>query len=551
MMRRLLPFSLFLLILTISSVPGDRNFAVAGGLGGDSTVRRRPAGGADTVAAVDRLAGSLRTIAQGSEEMRGARVSIVVRSLGNGRTLFTLNPDSPLTPASTTKLVTTFTALSELGPAYQVRTVISAENRPKDGVIRGDIYIKGHGDPFLTVNDIDDLVDQLQRQGVRGVQGRVIGDGTFFDNVTSRFEYSGDSDDPEPVAPVEALTVQGGWFSVIVASTSIAGGPLNVQTYPHSDAFEIVSTATVGAAPQARRRQGGKKSVDSPDRGVDPQVQNLDRRGLKVIVTEGADGRQTITVSGTLPPRRTVNYKYRMKSPPTVIAGMVSERLRRYGVKLGGLPGAGATPIRAKILAETGRPLMEILRLVMKNSNNFLAEHVFKMIGGSARGNGSTAANAVARIQTRMEITNVDFQRCVINDGSGLSRRNCLSAEALSGILEAAHNDPHVFPALYESMSIAGVDGTLRRRMKGSPAEGNAHGKTGTLRNVSALAGYVTTRDGELLCFAILMNGPNVGAYRSIQDKLVTRLAGFSYNDDTITEPTPTVKAVVPAGRKK
>ncbi len=551
MMRRLLPFSLFLLVLAITTNTGDPSFAVAGGLGGDSTARRKPVGGADTLGSVDRLGGALRAIAQGSEEMKGARISVVVRSLKNGRTIFSLNPDLPLTPASTTKLVTTYTALSELGPGYQVKTIISSASRPTDGTVRGDLYIKGHGDPFLTVNDIDDLVDQLQRQGVRGVQGRVIGDGTFFDNVTSRYEYSGDSDDPEPVAPVEALTVQGGWFSVIVSSTSIAGGPLNVQTYPHSDAFEIASTGTVGAPPAARRRRGGKKSLDGAGRGVDPQVENLDRRGLKVVVTDGPDGRQIVTVSGTLAPRKTANYKYRMRSAPTVIAGMVSERLRRYGVKVGGLPGAGTSPPRAKILAETGRPIMEILRLVMKNSNNFLAEHVFKMIGGASRGTGSTAANAVARIQTRMEITNVDFQRCVINDGSGLSRRNCLSAEALSGILEAAHNDPHVFQALYETMSIAGVDGTLRRRMKGSLAEGNAHGKTGTLRNVSALAGYVTTRDGELLCFAILMNGPNVGAYRATQDKLVTRLADFSYNDAPVVVPAPVVRPVVPAGKKR
>lgn len=553
MMHRILPATtLLLLILALAAIPGRPDYAVASGLGGDSTWKRRPTGGVDSATAIERLTASLQRILVEAEEMRGARISVAVRSLKSGRTLFALNPDNPLTPASTTKLVTTYTALCELGPAYRIKTVIAAENRPREGVVRGDIYVKGYGDPFLTVNEIDELVDQLKSQGVRAVQGRAIGDGTFFDNVTSRFEYSGDSDDPEAVAPIEALTVQGGWFNVIVASTSIAGQPLNVQTYPHSDAFEISTTATVASTPVRRRRGGGRKSVDALARHVDPLVQEVDRRGLKVVVTDGPDGRQVITVSGTLPPRKTASYKYRMKSPPTVIAGMASERLRRYGISIGGLPGSGATPPRAKVIAETSRPLMEILRLVMKNSNNFLAEHVFKMIGGTARVGGSTAASAVARITARMAIANVGFGRCMVHDGSGLSRRNALSAEALAGILEAADNDRQVFEALYATMSIAGVDGTLRRRMKGTAAAGNAHGKTGTLRNASALAGYVTTRDGEMLCFALLMNGPNVGAYRGAQDKVIAQLASFSYKDGATSQSTPTVKAVGPtAGRKR
>lgn len=545
MRRHLLSLALVAVTAALTSIPGPGDDAIASNLGVDSTARRKVSGPVDSASALARLSAEIRSVLGTASEGGAANIGILVRSLRTRATIFSLNPDKPLTPASTTKLVTTFTALSELGPGYRIRTILAAEARPRDGVVRGSLYVKGHGDPFLSVNDVDELVDQLLKLGVRHVAGGVVGDGTFFDNITSRYEYSGDADDPEPVAPIEALTVQGGYFTVIVASTSIAGSPLNVQTYPHSDAFDIVSSATVSSAPSRAGKRGGRTSSDHNVRDRGPTVRNI--AGVKVVVTDGPDGRQTITVTGTMPPSRTQSYRHRMKNPPTVIAGMVSERLRRFGVKVDALPTSGGTPPRSKILAETGRPLLDIVRLVMKNSNNFLAEHVFKMIGGAAQGNQPTASRSVAKIHYRMDVNNIDFARCVINDGSGLSRRNCLSAAALTGILEAAHDDPRLFEAIYETMAIAGVDGTLRRRMKGTAAEGNAHAKTGTLRNVSALTGFVTTRDGEMLCFTILMNGSNVGAYRAAQDRIVERLAAFSY----AAPPPPVVQPITPAPRKR
>jgi len=550
MRRFLLPFLLIPTVAALLLPAGGPPSAVAGGLGGDSTARRRATSGLDTASALERLAEDIRSALNLPQEMKNGSVGIVVRSAKTGRVLFALNPDRPLTPASTTKLVTTFTALSELGPGYVVKTILAAETRPRDGIVRGDLYVKGHGDPFLTVNDIDELVDQLVKIGVSQVRGRIVGDASFFDTIASRFEYSGDSDDPEPVAPIQALTVQGGYFNVIIASTSVVGAPLNVQTYPHSDAFEIVCNATVAPDVAGRKRRGGRKSARESLAPPPGGGNNMRAGGLLVSVADGPDGRQTVTINGTLPPRKTVSKKYRMTSPPTVIAGMVSERLKRFGVKVAGMPAAGEAPPRARILAETGRPLMDILRLVMKNSNNFLAEHVFKMIGGIARGNKSTAERSIDKIQYRMDLNGVSFDRCVINDGSGLSRRNCLSANALTGILMAAHDDPTLFQPLYATLSVAGVDGTLRHRMRGTAAEGNARGKTGTLRNTSALTGYVTTRDGELVCFGMLFNGANVGAYRGLQDRIVVRLADFSYNAPASV--VPVVKTTPkPAARRK
>ena len=240
---------------------------------------------------------------------------------------------------------------------------------------------------------------------------------------------------------------------------------------------------------------------------------------------------QTITVHGTLTAGHTVSYQYEMGNPALVTAGMVYDRLRLFGVKVTGQPRWGPTPeTHHTVVAEHHRPLLEVLSTMLKHSDNRLAEYVFKMIGGSQKEGEGTARRSHTQITQRMAACNVDFGECRINDGSGLSRANLLSASALTGILEAAWRDKKVYRALYDAMSVAGVDGTLRHRMRGTRAQGNVHGKTGTLRNASALTGFVTTRDGEMFAFTVLCNGNRIGSYRTVQDRIATTLAEFSYS---------------------
>ncbi len=641
--RLTLAAALLLILSTITSTESDRGRVVARGVTAD-TVGRMVLSTTDSLKALEKLAADLSGLIK-LPEAKAGNVGIEIRSLSTDKTFFSMNADKPLTPASTTKIVTTFTALSELGAGYAVRTVVAADLRPRDGVVKGNLYVKGYGDPFFSINEIDQLVDQLLAAGIKHVEGNIVGDGSFFDDKTERTEYSGDDDVVVPLPPIAALTIERSVFTVVVSSPRTPGAPCNVQTYPPSSGFAISNQATVSAAPAPRVRKGGKRRSDllvpedshAPRYGdesieayeiyrqrkpaktppaetakgkkgvqkkTEPQksatVKNSRQQAaptktkqapaknktaaatkpqgktaakpatkpvaktatktaapppakatskaatapavakgggpVRVSIGSGENGRQTITVAGSLPPNRTVSYRYTMRNPPLVIAGMIYDRLRSHGITIAGSPSSGITPARMTVLAETGRPLQEILGMVMKNSNNFLAEYVFKMIGGAAGGQQETAQKTVERIHQRMTLNKIPFGRCIINDGSGLSRANCLSASALTGILGAAYNDQKIYSPFYQSMSVAGVDGTLRKRMKGTYAEGNVHGKTGTLRNVSALAGYVTTRDGEQICFSMLMNGGNHGAYRALQDKIAARLANFSYGDILVAE---------------
>ncbi|MBS1911022.1 MAG: D-alanyl-D-alanine carboxypeptidase/D-alanyl-D-alanine-endopeptidase [Bacteroidetes bacterium] len=609
----------------------------------DSTQQHAALTAADSARALEKLAGDIRALLTMPETKNG-KVGVEIRSLVSDHSLFSLNADAPLTPASNTKVVTAFTALSELGPNYSVKTVLAAEAKPQNGVLKGNLYVKGYGDPLLTVNDIDQLVDQFVNSGVKQIDGNVVGDGSFFDNKTERIQYSGDKDVVEPLPPIAALTLDYSVFTLVISSPRTPGLPCNVQTIPHSAGFEIVNNAVVatprpartgrhgrrhalllpgsgglnterfgdepadtwGAYPvnqgrgrhpsprqtahpsgrthaaakpakgssarAARGRQTektpkGRRAQDAHGRtartravketrhvvaaakplpkqagtatkqkqsstgGAKADAPVVDRGPLKITMTAGENGRQVITVTGSMAPNRTASYRYQMRNAPLVIAGMIYDRLRLNGITINGQATSGVTPAKYRTLSETGRPLIDILRVVMKNSNNFLAEYVFKMIGGAAGGQQETAQKSVQKIQYRMTINRIPFERCLINDGSGLSRANCLTASTLVGILHAAYNDKKIFEPLYSVMSIAGVDGTLRHRMRGTYAEKNVHGKTGTLNNVSALCGYVTTRDGEFVCFSMLMNGGNHGLYRSVQDKVAARLAAFSYHD--------------------
>jgi PBP4 family serine-type D-alanyl-D-alanine carboxypeptidase len=574
----------------------------------------------DSARMLAKLADQIQASINLPAELKSAHVGILVRSLSTDKQIYALNEERPLTPASTTKVVTAFTALSELGSDFRIRTILAAAEKPKDGVLAGDLFVKGYGDPFLSSADVDALADQLVAQGVREIDGNIVGDGTYYDSKYDRTEYSGDPDEVEDLPPISALAVENNRFSVVVSAPRTAGEPVMIQTYPRSSGFDIANHAVATAARAARRssprrsstrRRGRKvselldpastgssifrtasyvttgggasddellayaasparrpaakkpaksgkaagtkrtpaKSKAQASKGTKKKSRTAAKAAtkaaassaasstgaqagsLKVAVVGGRDQRQVIQVTGGLLAGRSASYRYEMKNPPLVVAGIVYDRLRARGVSIKGRATSGATPQHFKMLGEHERPLTQVLTQMLKQSDNYLAEVVFKMIGASAGGHQETAKQSLQKISRRMSISQIPFGMCVINDGSGLSRANCLSASTLTGILSATYHDPKVFQAFYSAMSIAGVDGTLRRRMKGTPAEGNVHGKTGTLRNVSALTGYATTKDGEVIAFAMLMNGGNHGAYRTVQDKIAERIASFSYAD--------------------
>lgn len=236
------------------------------------------------------------------------------------------------------------------------------------------------------------------------------------------------------------------------------------------------------------------------------------------------DNTQIFTINGAVAPNRTISQTFPVRNIEATIAGVLHNRLESGTISISGGIELKHKPNNALLLTSFVRPFSEIINVVNKNSNNYYAEQVFKMIGGSRTKDVNTANNARKIIKDILEkngITDVE-----LNDGSGLSRRNLITPEALITMLKVAKTKKF-FKEYYNSMTIAGVDGTTRSRMKGTCAEGNCHSKTGTLRNASGLAGYVTGLNGKEYIFAIISNGNNVGAYKRLENAMVQTIANF------------------------
>jgi len=503
---------------------------------------------------------------------KGTRVSAMVYSLDNNQVMFDYNARQPLTPASTTKLFSTFTALHLMGGDYSIPTIVATDAQgPVNGVLHGNVYIVGKGDALLTISDIEQLADQIEQAGIKKITGNIYGDGTYFDNVTQRHIYSGDGEIVEPLPPITALGYYRNSMTVMVSG----GNPPRVQTIPPSDAFistvhqTLVKTQPLKVTRQVSRKSSSDKknvrhkqvkkkaalkkksanttrkkrrhamSVEHPDIWLNRvgDAPPLPRRARKRVASRGPsiginsavqkDGSQIFNVVGSLGAGGIISKHFAIAKPELAVAGSLANRLKSGGVEIEGTIGLKKMPDNARILGESRRAVTEMLNLVNKNSDNFLAEQTFKMIGGFKGGQDNTGAVAAKTITDELAQLGIYTEGVCINDGSGLCRKNLVSAKTEVDLLAKAAQSNFAMQ-FYNSLSVAGVDGTLRRRMIGTTAHNNVHAKTGTLRNVSALAGYVTTRDGEKLCFSFIWNGGNVGAYKMAENMLAIALAEFS-----------------------
>jgi D-alanyl-D-alanine carboxypeptidase/D-alanyl-D-alanine-endopeptidase (penicillin-binding protein 4) len=450
-----------------------------------------------------------------------------VLSLTRQKDVYSTNANIALTPASTTKLFSTFGALDKFGSAHFVETsVLTEATEVHEGLLEGNIYLVGRGDPLLSIGDVERLADQIAQTGVRRIVGNVYGDDSFFDRVTNRQEYSGDDDEVQPTAPISALSIQRNLVTVIVSAGPSVGSHVSVQTFPSSDAFSFDVQAAVQTPPKAvkKRRRGAVAS----------------KFGVSISEQYGqAGGKQRFVIRGVMAPNTTVSKLFFIENPAFAAADMFRKRLQAAGITVDGVTMLKQSPLTVSELASIQRPITDIINVVNKKSDNFAAEHVFKMLGGSTLDNPSlemaakdnhTVQASIEQIQGALREYGVVTTSASVelHDGSGLSRRNKISPSAMVRLLDKAQDTPF-WNEYLSSLAIAGLDGTLQYRMRGTTAEYNARAKTGTLKNVSALAGYVKTLDGERLAFSFMFNGNAVWLYKGLENKLCELLANFSY----------------------
>ena len=408
----------------------------------------------------------------------GAKLSVLVEDRRSGQVLFARDAGQPLMPASTQKLLTAVAALAAFGPAHRFETrIVAAASPDKRGAVQ-DLGVIG-ADPAMTSEQWWRLAADLRARGLRRVRGDLVLDDRRLDH--ERWHPSWQSLSSRAYhAPVGALSANYGAFRVAVLPGSHAGAPAEVFVDPPVDYFELASDATTGTA----RSQ--------------PTLQ---------VSRELAGARERIHVSGSIAEGDEARDVWRSVLRPDRYAGAVLRlQLAANGIDVGGKVRPGV--VRAEpgwTYVFKGDRLARETTLFLKYSNNFIAEVLVKTLGIGPAGEPGTWPRGVVAVRDQLRSLGVKIDASHWVDGSGLSRKNRVSARLLVETLRAADRQPGFGPELWAALPLAGLDGTLHDRMDG--LQGRLRAKTGSLDGVAALSGLARGANGRDLVFAILANG--------------------------------------------
>jgi D-alanyl-D-alanine carboxypeptidase/D-alanyl-D-alanine-endopeptidase (penicillin-binding protein 4) len=378
---------------------------------------------------------------------QGTSIGIIIYNPLNQDTIYAHNHTKPMIPASVTKLFTTATAITTMGGNYSFSTKLFTDDlNTFDGIINGNLYIKGFGNSLFTDNEIIDMVMHLKTLGIREITGDIIGDDSYFDDIYVRDDWIPNERANVKLPPISAL--------VLNRNQSII-----------------------------QRRVG----------------------------------------------KRYRNYTRNVKSPPLFAASKLKESLINENILVIGDAKKGTTPENVYNLTESNATITDIISLINKNSDNFLAEVLFKAIGAEASKKQGNSFYSQQAILNFIESNGIYKDGLSIVDGSGISRFDQVTLSAVTGLLEKMYFDLNNFDIFFNSLSIAGVDGTLRSRMKGTHAENNFRGKTGTLNGVTSISGYITTAGGDDLIVGIMFEFKRGGwnFYRDLQDRIIEILSEY------------------------
>ncbi len=428
---------------------------------------------------------------------------ISVFSLSRQKEVFSHNESKVFSPASTVKILTSMVALRRLGSDFRFVTRLKGAGWDARGVLKGNLYLIGGGDPSLDIAALYQLAREARRRGLRKIHGAIVTDDWLFDQ--ERYDAARiPSESERPYnAPIGALSLNQNTFSVFLYGDGPKKKP-KLAAEPESDYLKFSNQL---------RSSGGKEL-------------SLSLKRKEVSATS-----ETFVVSGKLGAKHEGTQLRANVVNPWNFAGAVFQKvLKDVGIEVSErkIFHEKAPDHLPVIASHSSHALSEVLLAMNKTSNNFMADSLVKTLGGEVFGYPGTAEKGLRVITeeaTRLGINNAGFR---FVSGSGLSRYNRMSPQHFVRLFRSAYSDFDLLPEWLSSFSIAGVDGTLERRMQGNPAFGRFRAKTGTIDGVSALAGLVQTKAGELLTYAVLIQG---SARSGWQDDFARLLS--EYRSDT------------------
>ncbi len=457
-------------------------------------------------------------------QLRRGSVGIKIVSLDTGKVVFENDAEKYFMPASNMKSFTVAAALEKLSPNFRFITSVFANAQPDaSGTIKGDLTVYGRGDvSFSTAfydkdyyKGLDNLADRIAQSGVKRIEGNLVGDESYFTGSPIPVGWEWDDLQWYWGAEVSALPLNDNALDLSVKPSSV-GAPCVVNLLPFNPVVRVVNTCKTTAS------------------GV----------GRDLTVKKDLDG-NVLEISGTMPVGdKGFNNPVAVSHPAQLFVALLKQRLEQKGVVVTGqtrVVGAkekafltvASTVAPVQIAQIESPPLSLIAAKTMKPSQNMYPETILwtlgEQLGDKSNPRAASADRGIAVVKSFLGEIGVASDGIIQYDGSGLSRHNLVTPSALVTLYSYMAKQSRYAPAWLESLTIGGVDGTLRTRFKGARTNGNVRGKTGTIDQVSALSGYVMTAAGERLVFSIIVNGVSEGGARvSAIDEIVGQLANFN-----------------------
>ena len=468
-----------------------------------------PAPGLDAAAASRassqaRLSSKLSSILDDARSRRETDVSVL--DAETGRVVYSRRSTSASLPASNMKVVTAAAAMHTLGPGYRFTTDVVRRGRVSDGVLHGSLYLVGHGDPSTRQSDYAALAKKVRGAGITKVTGKIVADGSFFDS--QRYNP--------------------GWYTSY-ASAYYAAQTAALTVAPNADLDS--GTVLVKVKGGTRGRRPTLSTTPAAAKTYVRLVNKATTTGSTSLSLSRQAGGNAITVRGQVRSGRTWSGLVTVDKPELYAAAVFRRELTRADVTVEGGTRLGTTPAskRTRVARDTSMTLSRLLVPFLKLSNNLHAEALTKTMGALGGRPGSWTAG-LARTTAYLRGLDVPMKGVTLADGSGVSRRDRLTPLALTTLLVEVRDEPW-WAAFDAGLPVAGVNshwggGTLRYRMNGTRAAGNAHAKTGSLTGVTALSGYVTGRDGRRYAFSLLSNYAGATP-RPVENEVVVALAGW------------------------
>ncbi len=424
----------------------------------------------------------------------GTDISVYVWDLDGDSAMFAYRENVLNRPASTMKLLTSYSALKSLGSDYSFQTTLKTDGiLENDGTLNGNLYLVGGLDPQLMENDLRSLVADLKNCGITRINGNILADVSIMDSIYWGSGWAWD-DTPNSFQPyISPLTVHGGYIGISV-KPSQKGMPPTVNTFPQSDYYKVVNLA----------------------RTKDESL------GTFSIKRDWLNNKNTIIISGNATKATSTDLNIYDSAGFTLT--LFSEYVGQEGIEFED-KGWGTCPEQSVTLASVRHTLREVLKEALKESVNLNAEAMFLQAARS-KTQSCISFNDAAKYTTNLLKRNID--KCPtfnIADGSGLSMYDYIPARLFVEVLKLFYQDPEMYEIIYESLPIAGYDGTLKGRMGDKTTSGKIHAKTGTVTGACTLSGYARDADGRNMAFCIMNSGAiKMAASRRVQNAICTAL---------------------------